>query len=681
MGFDLFEDEHAVLEHSKKILKKEDASPQELRDGLENLLEGYQALFKGNKRMMRVSDRNEKKLKDAHSRIQSHQDELAKVHQALELHAETLEERVVERTAALALSQRKLEKLVELGIGLTAETNTDRLMERILAGGREIANAARATLFIRTEDDFLTFAYRSDSDKLPDTRLPLYDQQTGEPIHHFVSTHVALTGETVHLDDVYGDTGNFDLVGTRQFDAASGYRTESMLTVALQSRHGESLGVLQLLNALDPESGEVTVFDSELIGFVEALASQGAMALDNLKLMKDQEKLFEAIIQVLASAIDAKSPYTGGHCERVPELGKLLAQSICDIDEGPFADFSMTEDEWKAFYLAGWLHDCGKVTTPEYVVDKATKLETIYNRIHEIRMRFEVLRRDAEIEYLKEIAKRPSERDALEQQRDERFAELEEEFAFVATSNQGGEFMDPSRIERLNQIANRSWLRHFDDRLGLSIAELKRLDGIAPAPLPAVEKLIADKPQHVIPRSESPLSYKPWEWGFKVEIPKNLYDYGEMRNLSISRGTLTEEERFKINEHTIQTIIMLGQLPFPHILSGVAEMAGSHHETMMGSGYPKKLNREDMSVQARILAIADIFEALTAADRPYKPPKTLSQSLKIMGFMRNDGHIDPDLFDLFLRSGAWQEYAERYLKPQQIDSVDIEQFLSKPKRP
>ena len=306
------------------------------------------------------------------------------------------------------------------------------------------------------------------------------------------------------------------------------------------------------------------------------------------------------------------------------------------------------------------------------MVDKATKLETIYNRIHEVRARFEILLRDAQIQRLEAIAGGMASEDA-NQAFAARKASLVDDFAFVAECNLGGEFMAPERIERLRRIAGMDWLRHFDDRLGLSQEELRRYQGQAVAELPARETLLADMPHHILPREEQK-ALDP-KYGFKLNVPENLYNYGEVHNLSIGRGTLTDEERFKINEHIIQTIAMLENLPFPDNLKRVPEYAGSHHETLIGTGYPRRLTKDDLSVPSRIMAIADIFEALTASDRPYKKAKTLSEAVKILMFFKKDQHIDPDLFRLFLTSGVYRRYAEKYLRPEQIDAVDIAAYL------
>lgn len=393
-------------------------------------------------------------------------------------------------------------------------------------------------------------------------------------------------------------------------------------------------------------------------------------------LLEQQRKLFDDFTKLIAGAIDAKSPYTGGHCARVPVIAEMLAEAVCESDAKPFADFCMdTADQRWEFEVAAWLHDCGKVTTPEYVVDKATKLETIYNRIHEIRMRFEVLLRDAQIDCYRKQLSGETDTEQLEITLQEIQKQIADDFAFVAECNIGGEFMGDEKIERLNRIAARTWVRYLDDRIGISQDEAALKSSQSPPRLPVVENVLADKPEHLIPRSD-PNPFDGDTHGFTMPVPQLMYNLGEIYNLSIRKGTLSPEDRFKINEHIIQTIIMLGRLEFPEYLKNVPEFAGAHHETMIGSGYPRGLKKEDMSIPARIMAIADIFEALTAADRPYKFPKRLSEALCIMSLMRDEKHIDADLFDLFLTSGVFQTYAEKYLAPGQIDGVDMSLYLS-----
>ncbi len=411
--------------------------------------------------------------------------------------------------------------------------------------------------------------------------------------------------------------------------------------------------------------------------FHELSNSMINMAASIQKYEDEQRKLVDAFIKILAESIDDKSPYTGGHCERVPNIAKMLAKEASNSKDGIFKDFELkTEAEWREFEIASWLHDCGKIVTPEYVVDKATKLETIFNRIHEIRTRFEVLHRDAIIDYYKEIESNPLNKEIAQKTLEEKHKKLQEDFAFLAECNIGGEFLDNSKIEKLKEISNITWIRNFNDRLGLSEIENQRLAYIPTVSLPAKENLLSDKLEHIIPREREIDTTLYEKYGFKLEIPKYAYNRGELYNLSIQRGTLTQEERFKINEHIVLTIKMLEQLPLTDNLKRVPEYAGSHHETMIGTGYPRKLTKDKISIPARIMAIADIFEALTACDRPYKKAKTLNESIKIMYFMAKDGHIDDDLFRLFLQSKIYLKYAEIYLKEEQLDSVDIEKYLS-----
>lgn len=419
---------------------------------------------------------------------------------------------------------------------------------------------------------------------------------------------------------------------------------------------------------------EVSPVKSNIIELSELSDSLVSMSESIRAYQEAQKELMESFIRLIADAIDAKSPYTGGHCRRVPAIATMLVQAAEEAEEGSFKDFSFnSREEWEEFEMGAWLHDCGKITTPEYVVDKASKLETIYNRIHEIRTRFEVLWRDIEIAGFERLIN-GEEESSVRVWREQEHMALLDDFAFIAEANIGGEFMSEEKRERVHAIAKRSWLRHFDDRAGLSDDELIRYKGIERRPLPATEQLLSDRHEHLVERVDfDEAAYK--KQGFKLEVPEFLYNYGEIYNLCIEKGTLSEEERFKINEHVIMSIKMLEQLPYPEHMRRIPEYAGTHHETMIGDGYPRRLTKEELSVPARIMAIADIFEALTASDRPYKKGKTLSEAVRIMGLMVKEGHIDGELFTLFLRSGIHTRYAREHLKPEQVDEVDIEQYL------
>ncbi len=390
-------------------------------------------------------------------------------------------------------------------------------------------------------------------------------------------------------------------------------------------------------------------------------------------LQESQKELLDAFIKLIASTIDAKSKYTGGHCERVPELSLMIAEAASEATHGIFETFSIdNEDKRRELSIAAWLHDCGKVTTPEYVVDKATKLETINNRIHEIRTRFEVIHRDLTIEALNKKLSGSNAHEVdlwLESEHEK----LKQEYELVANANVGAEYMKDDTKYQIKDIASRTWIRNFDDTLGLAHEELKRVLN-ENSTTPQVEQLLSDKNRHIIPREH--FDYEQYErMGFKTKVPEHLYNLGELYNICTTAGTLSYEERFKIQEHVQMTIVMLEKLPFPDYLKNVPLYAGAHHETLIGTGYPRELTIDDMPIASRIMAIADVFEALTASDRPYKKPKTLSDSIRILSFMAKDQHLDNDLFKLFLSSGIYKEYALKYLNPEQIDEVDISTYL------
>jgi len=447
----------------------------------------------------------------------------------------------------------------------------------------------------------------------------------------------------------------------------------TVVALPLQDRQGNSMGVIALLYAHSPGKQPELIQDDR-ISFIKKMSSLAGVLLETRQLLRMQKELFNSFIKLIAGAIDAKSPYTGGHCQRVPVITKMLATAACEEKNGIFSDFNLTEEQWEELHVASWLHDCGKVTTPDYVVDKATKLETIYDRIHEVRMRFEVLKRDAEIACWQNIAK-TGEKEIKLAQLDENITRLDQDFAFIAQCNQGSEFMAPELIERVHKIAQYSWLRTLDNRIGISWEETQRMQRTPAPDLPVQENVIKDREEHLILKSKEEKTSDDNPWGFKLDEPEYRYNRGEVYNLQIAKGTLNMEERFKINDHIVQTIKMLEKLPYPKHLKKVPEIAGGHHETMIGTGYPRRLTGDQMSTTAKMMAIADVFEALTASDRPYKKQKKLSECIEIMSFMHKDGHFDSDLFKLFLTSGVFKSYAEKYLAQEQIDNVNIDAYL------
>ena len=566
---------------------------------------------------------------------------------------------------AMRMMKSTINRFLTLINSLAGEREFEKLLGRITEETMKVGRSDAAVVYLVDEEE--TFL-----------KPGVLHRDSGQSCEAGLLTDLLLTGDHPLSRNVTGDqTGIVNLdTGTagelKPLLECIDSETATLITFPLRNRQNEAVGVLCLLYAGAGYAAKAD--DNAQIAFVRALSGFAAVSIESRQLLRMQEALLDAFIKLIAGAIDAKSPYTGGHCQRVPELTRMLAQAACDSNAPPFADYQLSDDGWDALHIASWLHDCGKVTTPEYVVDKATKLETIYDRIHEIRMRFEVLKRDTDIRFWEQLAA-GGERATLEAERDAHLAQLDEDFAFVAECNEGGEFMAPERIERLRNIAATTWKRTLDDRIGISWEERRRKERTPALSLPAMERLIDDKPEHLIERQAHECMPEDNPWGFKLDVPEYKYNRGELYNLEVARGTLSEEERYKINDHMVQTIIMLDKLPYPKHLRDVPSIAGCHHETMDGKGYPKRLKREDMSLTARMMAIADIFEALTASDRPYKKAKTLSESIRILNFMKKDRHIDGDLFALFLESGVWKAYAEKFLDPAQIDNVDISQYL------
>jgi len=524
---------------------------------------------------------------------------------------------------------KRLEQLNHIGIALSQEKDITRLLEIILIAAKDITHADGGTLYRMTEEKSLKFEIiRNDTlgiamggttgVEIPFYPIFLFDKD-GNPVKTMVAAYAVHHDRSVNVADAYTAEG-FDFTGTKNFDKKTGYRSTSFLTVPMKNHDGEVIGVLQLLNSKDPATGEVVAFSDADQHLAESLASQAAIALTNRLLINHLENLFESFIGLINTAIDDKSPYTGGHCQRVPMLTMMLAEAVDACKVGPLKDFSMTDRDRYELKIAGLLHDCGKVTTPVHVVDKATKLQTIFDRIALVDTRFEVVKRDAEIAALREKLKATGKGvtdGALNREIEPRLKQIEDDREFLRRANIGGEAMKDEDVARVQEITRR------------------------------------------------------YRWRNTEGESADFLSDEELKNLTIRYGTLTPDERQIINHHIEVTIQMLEALPWPRHLKNVPEYAGGHHERMDGKGYPRGLTREQMSLQARCMGIADIFEALTAKDRPYKKGKTLTESLSILGKMKMTGHIDPDLFDVFMWEKVYEDYAKQCLDPDQIDDVDI----------
>jgi HD-GYP domain-containing protein (c-di-GMP phosphodiesterase class II) len=578
---------------------------------------------------------------------------------------------VDELSQSMNLMKNTISRFLSLITSLAGEQNFDAMLEMITEETLDFSESDGVlTWFIDDGTSRLNPGafFAKDKGKVGLEGLPSYpvdgEHRLIQAIHKKEISQIPLC-----KDDADGLTLMFETLGASDLVVTA---------LPLCNRQDEEIGLLCLLNR-KTAAGNDNKSTNGRMAFVRTFSGFASVSLESRHLLEMQKRLMDSFMHLLAGAIDTKSAYTGGHCQRVPVLTKMLARAACE-DNGLYKDFQLDDKGWEAVHLAGWLHDCGKVTTPEYVVDKATKLETIYDRIHEVRTRFEVLKRDAEISYWEQVAD-GGDREELRKVLDRELQEIDEDFVFIAECNLGSEFVSSGWmgreqiIERLDKIASRTWRRTLDDRLGISWEEEKRRARVAKRELPAEENVLADRQDHLIERNENERIPPDNPWGFKLEVPEYRYNQGELYNLKVERGTLTTEERYKINDHIVQTIIMLEKLPYPKHLREVPELAGGHHETMNGKGYPRQLDGSKMSLTARMMAIADIFEALTASDRPYKKAKKLSDTVRIMSFFKKDHHIDPDLFDLFLRSGVYLEYAREYLEPEQIDEVDVDSYL------
>jgi HD-GYP domain-containing protein (c-di-GMP phosphodiesterase class II) len=521
-----------------------------------------------------------------------------------------------------------LQHFIDISIRLTTEKEPQLLLDEILQVVMSIANSDAGSIYSITEDDQLKFEtvinkslnlyLGGGSDRFVSfPNIDLYID--GKPNQRAIVAHAVNSGKVINIPDVYAALP-FDMSAAREMDARTGYRTQSMLTIPLKDHQDDILGVIQLINVKD-SNNNIIPFSEELVTLIRSFASLGAIALTNSSLIKEMEELFSTFAETIAMAIDEKSPHTGGHCKRVPALTLMLADAVNAISKGPLASFSMSDSDRHQLDIAGWLHDCGKIATPDHIMEKATKLETIFDRISFIDAKFEIISRDLKINYQEQIISamkngKPVEVQQLERLLDTELKQVALDRALLQRINVGGEFLGDKELAQIERIA-----QHY----------------------------------HLVIN----------------DIRTPLLNDDEVENLSIRRGTLTAGEHDVMKRHMDVTKNILDALPFPKHLSKVSEYALGHHEKLDGTGYPRGLTKEQMSIPARLMAITDIFEALSAVDRPYKKAKPVSECLFILGTMAEKNHLDPDIFAVFIESGVYKNYISEYANPEQLDDVDL----------
>ncbi len=518
-----------------------------------------------------------------------------------------------------------LKKLIEVGKSLSKEKNIDILLEKILKEAKDISNSDGGTVYLLTpnkrklsfkimHNETLNIHYGGSSEPVPDSIYPvrLYNDDNSENLNN-VAAVCALKAKTINIEDAYTNN-DYDFSGPKGFDKKYNYRSKSFLTVPLINHKDNVIGVLQLLNA--KKNNSIISFSNDLVELVEALSSQASVALTNQLLIQEQKLLFRSFIKLVVDALDKKDPVTGGHCNRVPLLTMMIAEYI-NNDNTIYKNRRFTDDEMDEIFVAGWLHDFGKVATPDHIMNKSTKLQGLYDKIDQIKLRFEILKRDIELNFYKN---KLSELNIDTEKLNSQINKVNEDFKFLEDSNIGGEFMSEELQNRVYEIAK--------------------------------QKIELDNEQCTILNDK------------------------EVDFLTIKRGTLSKEDREIMENHVSLSYELLDKLPYPDHLKQVPFYAGCHHEKLNGEGYPNGYSGDQLPLQARIIAIADVFEGLTAPDRPYKEPYKLSKALNILKFMVNDGEIDRDLFNLLITKKLYLKYANEHLNSNQIDSIDEEKLLS-----
>lgn len=497
----------------------------------------------------------------------------------------------------------QVDDILNIGIALSAEKDKNRLLEMIVSEARRITNADGGTLYLcennclafkimQTESTNTYMGGRGEKINIPPVALRMEN----------VSAYAALTHKSVNVPNVY-QAEEFDFSGPKKFDEATGYRTLSMLVIPLENHEDEVIGVLQLINARD-ENKELIPFAPHYENVISSLASQAAIAVTNMQLIADIENLFNSFVQVMATAIDSRTPYNANHTRRVALLAGELARAINQESEGKWEDVSFNEDQIAQLVMAGWLHDIGKIATPLEVMNKSTRIE---RQIELVMQRFDYIYSSLKDEFLeKKLALLSS----SVPDKEERSAELElwwenernyleETRQFIIKVDNPSTFVNQEIVERLKEIASRTYQDCSGEEHNWLTAE-------------------------------------------------------ELQCLSVSKGTLTEGERKVMEDHVVVTGRMLEKIPFTRKLKDVPYFAAIHHEHLDGKGYPQGLAGEQIPLEGRILALVDVFDALTASDRPYKKAMPLEQALKILGFMVKDGELDGELLKILSEHKVWE---------------------------
>ena len=506
----------------------------------------------------------------------------------------------------------QIKKMSDIGRALSGVHDLNALLEMIVDQARSFNNADAGTLNIVEVETLRFQIVQNDSLKI------FMGGKTGETIpfppvelkETNVSAFVALKGKSVNIPDVY-DTNLFDFTGPKKFDQSTGYRSKSMLVVPMKNHDNDVIGVLQLLNATNPVNNEVIAFSQDYENLSESLASQAAVSITNAKLISNMTELFEAFVKVMATAIDEKSPVTGGHIRRVADLTLTMAEVIHNHDEGTFKDRKFSPDQMYELRIAAYMHDIGKVTSPVEIVEKAKKLQTIFDRIHYIRLRMDYIIQKVKLEGQQkkiELLERKAdlaEIKKVELKSEKQIQEMEDIRLFINKCNEPGEFLEDETLDKLKEISLRTYLDNEGQQ----------------------QPFITED---------------------------------ELLNLSIRRGSITDAERKKMQDHAAVTLKMLKQIPFTKKLKNIPSFAGAHHEFINGKGYPLGLKGDEIPFEGKLMAVTDIAEALTASDRPYKKAMPLETVYRILRSMAGNGELDNDMVELFINEEIYKTYQEKH---------------------